>query len=43
MESEIVAGLTVVSAIAGVVAAATLRGSLKTVMMGARAVLSLIR
>lgn len=43
MEADIVAGLAVASAIAGVIAAATLKGSLQVVMMGARRVLSMLR
>ncbi|MDG9858485.1 hypothetical protein N7403_31935 [Pseudomonas nitroreducens] len=42
-EADIVAGLAVAGAIAGVIAAATLKGSLNVVVMGARRVLSMIR
>lgn len=43
MEADIVTGLAVASAITGVIAAATLKGSLQVVMMGARRVLSMLR
>lgn len=43
MEADIVAGLAVTSAIAGVIAAATLKGTLQVVMMGARRVLGMLR
>lgn len=42
-ESSIVAGLAVAGAIGGVIAAATLKGTLQVVMMGARRVLAMIR
>lgn len=41
--TAIVAGLTLTAAIAGVISAATLKGSLQVVMMGARRVLSMLR
>lgn len=43
MEADIVTGLAVTSAIAGVIAVATLRGSLQVVVMGAKRVLGMLR
>lgn len=41
--SAIVAGLAVATTITGIIAAATLKGSVNVVMMGARRVLSMLR
>jgi hypothetical protein len=43
MEADVVTGLAVTSAIAGVIAAGTLKGSLNVVVMGVRRVLGMLR
>ena len=42
-ESAILTGLAITTAVAGVFAAATLKGGLRMAIMGARAVLSMLR